>query len=709
MSNIPIRLRPQLSFAPVRSKDSVSYVVEDRIQQKYWKIGELEYEICSTIDGTLPAADVIKMLQACSPHARRVGVEKTHKILVWLLQSGLAEERELDSLGNPTSPSKLPPTQKPTKLFDPSSFRIPVLSSDALESITRWFTWMISLPCLLIAVATWGIAIMMVVQNNQDLMSVGQKLFVPGSQWWWLLAWTLLKAVHEAGHAIACTRAGAKSNGLGIGFIFFAPMPYVDVTNLWQVENKWKRAMVSAAGMLFELTFAALAVILACCTDNTGIRYLCFSIATLGTFTTLAFNGNPLMRYDGYYIFVDLVGRPNLWQDATKAMKLFFASWIYKDTGNRYWSVLMLAYGFASWVSRMLLLITMAWGMWMTWDGLGLVVVSFFVCLWFILPPIMRIRAASKQAKPWSWKNTFTSLCPYKLARGSAIVGVLGICTLLPSPVQISWPAIVDYVEPSDVRIIAPGFVSEVLVLDGQGVRKGDEVLRLTNPALEQEYLTAQSVLNASEEKCSTLRAQRKHSELQAEESICESLLIKSNILKAQVESLVIRAPRSGVLLARMSHNLPGSFIPEGQPIGIIVDPAQVEVKASVPQDAWELVAHSIRSPVAIHMFHGQRLSGKVIETLPRTSDTLDSPCLGGLYGGPITVVLSKDAKGEEQLKTDTPRLQTRIELDRSSITAMPPPGSLCSVKLSSQSEAIWQTGYRWIKAAMHVQFKSAS
>jgi putative peptide zinc metalloprotease protein len=709
MSEAPVRLRPELCFSPTRSHDTVSYIVEDNINQKYWKIGELEYEVCSAIDGSRSIPETMQQLMMRSPLAAAAGAEKVHKIIMWLVQMGLVETSV------PLHHTELPPEKpgagaKPSKLFDPSFFRIPVLSADVIEKYSRPITWLVSYPCLIAAVIAWCIALGMVYQNNQDLMSLGEKLFVPGSQWWWLLAWFILKAVHELGHAVACTRVGIRTNGAGIGMMFFAPSPYVDVTNLWASNKKWSRMLVSAAGMLFELTLSAIAIIGACTFENPSIQYLCFSIATLGTFTTLAFNGNPLMRYDGYYIAIDMIGRPNLWQDASLLMKTYFATWIYKNRKLHSVSFTLLAYGIASWISRMLMLATMGWGVWRTWDGLGLVVVAFFACLWFIIPPIMKILARASQPNAWSWRGALAEVCPHKAFRLACGVVALLLCSFLPSPIQVYWPAIVDYVDPSDVRTIAPGFVDEMLVHDGQGVRSGDVIVRLSNPELELEFQAAQAQLKSSDEKCVALRAQRKHSELQTEEAIYESLLIKCNLLKAKVESLHIKAPRDGVLISRMSQNLPGSFLPEGQSVGIIADPVKVEVRASVPQDAWDIVSHNVHAPVSVYLESGVRCSGKVLLTLPRTSDTLESPSLGGLYGGPIPVMMSQTPEGEDRLTTNSPRLQTRIELDPSVLrNQIPPPGLHCSIRLTNEHEAVWQTAYRWLNAAVQSRFNVPS
>jgi putative peptide zinc metalloprotease protein len=727
MSDIKVQLRSRLTFTPVHSQGVLTYTVEDRVEQRFWQIGQTEYEVCASIDGSQSLSELMSLLATRPNAASDSSTEKATKVLRWLMQVGLVQDANEnaawtnESYRNPPAANQPPakePAKKTFKFLDPSAIRIPAVTGEVLDHYARQMTWMVSIPGLIVAAFTWFFAIILAAQHYQSLADLGKKLFVPGSQWWWLLAWGLLKVVHEAGHAIACARVGGKSKGAGINLMFFAPLPYVDASSIWRVESKWARALVGASGMLFEITFAAVAVIGACILETPSLRFLCVSIATLGTFTTVAFNANPLMRYDGYYIVTDIAGRPNLWQDASKTMKSFFASWIFKTSSRSAWTLPLLVYGIASWCSRMVMLGTMAWGVWVTWDGLGLVVIGFFSVLWFVVPLLARIRLAMIQSNSLPFISFFEAICPRKALRCFGTLVALATCSLLPSPVQIYWPAIVDYEDPSDIRTVAAGFVTEILVHDGQGVREGEELARLSNPSLKLEYSAAKSKWVTCIERCTNLRVQRKHSELQAEEAVCISLEVQCNSLKSKLDSLVLRAPRDGILLARMSHNLLGSYLQEGQSIGLIVNPGQIEVRASIPQYAWELVSKNGDSRVSIHLLDGHSRAGKIHDTLPRTSDELESPTLGGLYGGPIAVVMGKNSKGESQLKSNEPRLQTRIQFEptvastsgffeSSAPISLPPPGSLCSVKLAKNNEAIWQTFYRWIEAAFEAQTRS--
>ena len=130
MPETAIRLRPELSFSPTRSRDSVSYVIEDRVLHKFWKIGQLEYEVCTALDGTTTALEALKLLMQRSPLAIAAGPERVHKILVWLVHSGLIESCSNtvhDAIGAKDSdkPSPEKANAKPAKLFDPSFFSNP--------------------------------------------------------------------------------------------------------------------------------------------------------------------------------------------------------------------------------------------------------------------------------------------------------------------------------------------------------------------------------------------------------------------------------------------------------------------------------------------------------------------------------------------------------------------------------------------------------
>jgi putative peptide zinc metalloprotease protein len=126
-----------------------------------------------------------------------------------------------------------------------------------------------------------------------------------------------VKLIHELGHAFACRRFGGECHELGIMFLVFIPTPYVDASSAWSFNNKWQRIFVGAAGMIVELFFAALCAFV---WVNVGdpqhnvVGQLAFNAMLVASVTTIIFNANPLLRYDGYYILSDWLEIPNLRQ-----------------------------------------------------------------------------------------------------------------------------------------------------------------------------------------------------------------------------------------------------------------------------------------------------------------------------------------------------------------------------------------------------------
>ena len=128
------------------------------------------------------------------------------------------------------------------------------------------------------------------------------------------LSYLVLKALHELGHGYAVKAFGGAVHEFGVMFLVFAPVPYVDASAASEFRSKWRRALVGAAGMIVEVFFAALALYVWLAVEPGIVRALAFNVMVVAGISTVVFNGNPLLRYDGYYILSDLLEIPNLAQ-----------------------------------------------------------------------------------------------------------------------------------------------------------------------------------------------------------------------------------------------------------------------------------------------------------------------------------------------------------------------------------------------------------
>ena len=105
----------------------------------------------------------------------------------------------------------------------------------------------------------------------------------------------MLKALHELGHGYAVKAFGGAVHELGVMFLVFAPVPYVDASAASEFRSKWRRALVGAAGMIVEVFIAALALYVWLAVEEGFVRALAYNVMLIAGISTVLFNGNPLL------------------------------------------------------------------------------------------------------------------------------------------------------------------------------------------------------------------------------------------------------------------------------------------------------------------------------------------------------------------------------------------------------------------------------
>ena len=124
---------------------------------------------------------------------------------------------------------------------------------------------------------------------------------------------------------MTCIRLGGQCRELGLMLLVFTPCLYCEVSDAWTFPSKWQRIAVSAAGIIVEIVLAALAALVWCFSGPGLLHSLAFAVMVVCSVSTLLFNGNPLMRYDGYYVLADLLEVPNLAEQSRAVVARFAA------------------------------------------------------------------------------------------------------------------------------------------------------------------------------------------------------------------------------------------------------------------------------------------------------------------------------------------------------------------------------------------------
>ena len=409
------------------------------------------------------------------------------------------------------------------------------------------------------------------------------------------LVYLALKALHEFGHGFAVKAFGGAVHEFGVMILVFAPLPYVDASAASAFRSKWRRALVGLAGMIVEVFFAALALYVWLAVEPGLVRALAFDAMVVAGVSTVVFNGNPLLRYDGYYILADLLEIPNLAQRATRYWGYLVDRYVFRTdglkdfvaaNGERIW---LLLYAPAAFVYRQVVMITIAMfiasqylavGVSIaTWSLLTGVALPIGKALWFVLasPRLHRNRSRAVTA-------TFGTI----LAAGIVLF-------LIPAPSYTTTEGVVWLPENAIVRTGTDGFVRALLVEPGKIVTAGEALVESEEPTLKAEL----EILRARVAELETrLATERFADRVRAEITTTELGQARAELATAtaRAERLIVHSHSEGAFAVMKPQDLPGRFLREGQQIGYVLAAGSRIVRATIRQDDIDLVRHRLRS-----------------------------------------------------------------------------------------------------------------
>ena len=206
-----------------------------------------------------------------------------------------------------------------------------------------------------------------------------------------LVIWAVLKVVHEMAHGIACKRYGGTVSDAGVLLLLFTPMAFVNVTSSWRFSNRWHRIVVAAAGMYIELFISFIAIIIWARSSGGVMADVCYNIFIMSSVTTILFNANPLMRFDGYYILADSLGIANMYTKGTKLFGDMLRSWFFgvPRTPNLcppHEKRVALAYGILAFFWKITISLSLIIGASVLFHGLGKLLGIIGVFMFFGMP-----------------------------------------------------------------------------------------------------------------------------------------------------------------------------------------------------------------------------------------------------------------------------------------------------------------------------------
>ncbi|MEP3932236.1 MAG: peptidase M50, partial [Rhodopirellula bahusiensis] len=331
----PIRIASDVKVWPVRETGEPIYRIEIPATHQFFRVGLPEYTFLSALDGHRTIA------QACGLVTARMGraapsSSQCESIARWLIDHQLAHFADAPSPRRERSDEASPTDAKQPKSiwsrWNPFWIKMPIPgASSLLQQLSRGLGFVFSTPMLFMGVLIIAAALFGLSSRWSEFLAGASSIFDP-SNWAWLLFTAIgLKLVHELGHAIACHRSGGSVREAGLVWVLMTPLAYVDVSSCWRLPSRWSRIGVAAAGMFVEGLVASLAIAGWLLCEDEMFRWWCHHVILTAGLSTILFNANVLMRFDGYFMLSDLIDVPNLATEANQSVRQLTRRWFLGD------------------------------------------------------------------------------------------------------------------------------------------------------------------------------------------------------------------------------------------------------------------------------------------------------------------------------------------------------------------------------------------
>jgi len=633
------RLRGHVRIQRHHYRGELWYVLEDRVSRRVHRFNPAAHYVIGLIDGGRTVEEIWQSAM------RRFGDDApTQDELIRLL----GQLHGADVLQTNAAPDVAEILRRAAltrrrswmqKYLSPFSIRIPLFDPDRL--LERWhalyrplFTW----GAALLWLAVVGTALVLAGAHWHELSeNLSDRVLAPRNLLMLALVFPVVKLLHEFGHACATRAWGGEVHEMGLMLLVFMPVPYVDASASSAFPEARRRAVVGAAGMLVETFVAAIALFFWLEAEPGGMRAVLYDVMLIAGVSTVVFNANPLLRFDGYYILCDLLQMPNLRQRGQQYLlhlverRLFGVRSQEFEASERERGWLAL-FTVASFVYRLLVMFAIA---------------MFVASEYFVVGVLLALWVAASSmfwpiAKAVSYLATHPRL--QRRRQRAVVVSALGAAGLLallftvPLPLWTHAEGVTWAPDEAIVHARTDGFVRRVLATPGTYVQRGRPLIETDDPQLAPRILSLEAQMRLLSVRAQAeLRQDKVKWEITREEM--KSVQAELALAKERAGELLIVSGTDGLLALDSVQDLPDRFLRKGQQVGVVVHPQLVRVRAIVSQDDVDLVRERTRA-VRVKMagLVSETLNARLLREVPAASSRLPNLALSTIGGGRVPV-----------------------------------------------------------------------
>lgn len=626
-------LRKDLIVTKQFFEERTYYVVKDPISLQYFRMTAEDYFLATLFDGRRTFGQIREAYALHCPHVRlEFSPEELNErvlrfandlaLLQFLSVQGMRLKARWEAVKQKKAKKKTFYLLANKVFF----FRFSLLDPDRIFGrMAKPFWWIWTKTAMWVSIAMIALATIVFIKNAKGLDEALANLF----QWENIaLMWVttiVIKSIHELGHGLTCKHFGGEVHEVGFMSLVFTPYFFVNVSDAWTMPNRNHRILVSFAGIYVELILASIAVFIWAVVQPGWFHNFLFNVIIICSVSTILFNANPLMRFDGYYILTDWMEVPNL-QGKSRALithqftKLLFGPSAKSAVLQRLplpkrRFALFYAYAILSWL----------YGYWVIWsliyfmkphlEPLGLEgLAEWFAVLaltaWVLLPIIGFFKSMELTNKDWEPHGRLRRLSIIL----ASVVGIFGAACFLPVELKIKRVAAVQLAEPEQVRPEVSGFVEEIYVKEGDRVAPGQPLAKLSNREIEQSLIAVENRLRVAEATVARALGLEKPAEQKQAENVRVAYAAKHAEAKRDVTNLLLKARTNGTVLTRELDKKWGQLVKSNELFCEIATLDPMRIKIALNEKQVRYVRKGQKVALKANAYPGRTFHGVVAE-----------------------------------------------------------------------------------------------
>jgi len=625
-------LRSDLIVTKQTFEGRTFFIIKDPISLQYFRLNAEDYRLASLFDGKRTFRQIREEFVALFPHVlleysaeelneRLLRFSNDLALLHFLSIQGIRLKQRYENMRT-LKKKKFSLYAFANKIF---FARFSVLDPDVIfGKMAKPLWWIWTKPTHWVCVILVSIAAVIFCHNLDRASSLMAHFFSLNNL---ALIWVLtivIKSIHELGHGLTCKHFGGEVHEVGAMVLVFTPYFFVNVSDCWVMPNRMHRILISAAGIYVELVIAAFATFAWAIVQPGFLQTMLYNIIIIASISTLVFNANPLMRFDGYYIMTDVLEVPNLQAKSRALISHQVKRMLFGNIGEdpllarmplpkkRFW--LFYAYAILSFLYGYYVIYKLTaymaphlkpYGL----EGLSNFLSTLALVAWVVVPFLGFFKDLKLTRADWKPQGRLRRL---SMIGGIAAL-VLAMSCFLPKKLTIQRSLSVQLANPEAVHAEVAGFIREVYVNEGDDVKPGAALALLENRAVAANYIEAKN--RAQIAKAQVSQAMADHpSELRTAQALSAQAAAQLEQAERDRGDLVLRSKYGGTVLTRDLSKRVGEVLKTGDTFCEVAPLAKMRIKVPLTEHEVRWVKKGQPVELKTSAYPGKTLSGVIAE-----------------------------------------------------------------------------------------------